>query len=697
MSYDDILTQLDSNDSKHIKKINGKTDKERFDINQEIFVKEKKDDNEKEKSKREFITYKYSQTENGELHESILINDFPSFVRYNQKSGESETISEIEENHRILKPPEVNEYPYIPYKFESKKDLDFFIEKAKKITLDDLYTKCKSIFKRYIDQDEHIILLLAADSIWTYFQDLSAFTHYVEGIGTNDVGKSTIGYVFEYTGYRAIKATEISGANYYRVLGSIEPGQCVIIEDEGDSISEDIDKIRILKSGYEYNGKVPKINMNSKNQDQKWFKTYCYKMILAEESLSQSKAKGLVDRTFSFHCRPGDIKFYSIKEVTSGNISKNIKLQKLYDELLSFRKLMLCYRLIHYNDELSNIETGLKNRDNELCKPLLQLFYGTNALKEIIKTLEVFVNQRKERKSSSLEAALYPIIKKFVFSDSIKAEKKLVAVPYSMIWSYIINDGMEGFYDDKKRYQYETINYGVLYLNSLSKFIVDKFGAKLDKKRNGSILIFDIEKLKKFENVYGSQLKDTIKINVKPVIETAEEINEIEECDDCDDYEGSGERVSIENSDSKVENEHNSMHKNSIFDKEKNDTHTLESSQPSKSSQPSHFSSSSSSSLLDNLDNNKETNSNENFDLVELKSLVSPSVYADIWSMLEKEKNPQIREIIIHNSKNIKRKSPNSDVFTCLSYPKCKYADDIWSMIKHPCHNFYKQKKEKRK
>jgi hypothetical protein len=48
-----------------------------------------------------------------------------------------------------------------------------------------------------------------------------------------------MGYTFENTGYRVVKATAISGANYYRVLGSIEPGQCVIIEDKGDSINED--------------------------------------------------------------------------------------------------------------------------------------------------------------------------------------------------------------------------------------------------------------------------------------------------------------------------------------------------------------------------------------------------------------------------------------------------------------------------
>jgi hypothetical protein len=340
-------------------------------------------------------------------------------------------------------------------------------------------------------------------------------THYSEGIGTNDVGKSSIGYTFEYTGYRVIKGTEISGANYNRVLGSNEPAQCTIIEDEGDSISEDSGKVRILKSGYEYNGKIPKINMNSKNQEQKWFKTFCYKMILAEKSLSQSKAKGLIDRTFSFHCRPGKVN-HSIKEVVSENINKNPKLQTLYDELLNYRKLMLCYRLVHYKDSLVEIETGLKNRDNELCKPLLQLFYGTNALKEIIKTLEVFVNQRKQRKLNSIEVVLYPILKSMLHQDG----NNQTLVYFSDIWKTIIEGVIDGNNDEKKPNQYETVDYGILYKNTLSKLIADRFGAKLNRKANGSILIFDLEKLRRFDELYdesgnNNQLTNTVKIEVK--------------------------------------------------------------------------------------------------------------------------------------------------------------------------------------
>jgi hypothetical protein len=134
--------------------------------------------------------------------------------------------------------------------------------------------------------------------------------------------------------------------------------------------------------------------MNTRNQEQNWFYPFCYKMILAEKSLSEWKAKGLADRTFTFKCRPGRVR-YSIKKVVSETINKGPELERFYNELLDFRKLMLCYRLVHYEDELSNIKISLINRDEELSYPLLQLFYGTHAFEEIKTALEFFIRQRR--------------------------------------------------------------------------------------------------------------------------------------------------------------------------------------------------------------------------------------------------------------------------------------------------------------
>jgi hypothetical protein len=479
---------------------------------------------------KQISVYKYSELGKGQLHEAIFVEKIPYFMKYDHISQIAELITDIPENDRILIPPQREEYPYKPYEFESEQELQFYIQQAKQMTKDRLFRIAKNIFTMFVDQEKHVIILLAADAIWTYFQDLFPITHYFEGVGDNDVGKSSIAFTFQYTGYRVIRGISISGANYIRVLKNIEPGQCVIIEDEGDRIGEDPDKVNILKSGYEHDSKVPRINMNTADQLPKWFLPYGYKMIFAEKSLREYKVPGLVDRTFSNKLRPGSVKYY-VKEVVMENLKKSPRLQRLYDNLLSFRKLMLCYRLVHYQDELTEIETGLKNRDNELCKPLLQFFYGTEALKEIIETLEIFVKKRRSRKKNSLGAALYPIIKKYVFAEvglyserntfaDVKAKKKLIKVPFYRIWDYIKEGGIDGHYDEKNRYAYETKEYGTIYLNSLPTTISDKFTAEVKNQNYGSALLFDIDKLERFEDQYGDiQLnEDNVKIEVNEYV-----------------------------------------------------------------------------------------------------------------------------------------------------------------------------------
>ena len=57
-----------------------------------------------------------------------------------------ELVEKIEESSRILKPPKEEEYPYIPYSFESNEELEFFMQKAREVTLDELLKFSKIIF-----------------------------------------------------------------------------------------------------------------------------------------------------------------------------------------------------------------------------------------------------------------------------------------------------------------------------------------------------------------------------------------------------------------------------------------------------------------------------------------------------------------------------------------------------------------------
>ena len=137
----------------------------------------------------------------------FIVNVFAKYV-----DDEIELVESIEENSRVIKPPEAEEYQYEPYEFTDVEELEQYVDRAKSTTLDSLFTTAKQLVKKYNDQDYQIITLLAADVVWSYFQDLFPTTHYLDVVGDNDTGKSSIGYTFEYLGYRPVKGTAISAA-----------------------------------------------------------------------------------------------------------------------------------------------------------------------------------------------------------------------------------------------------------------------------------------------------------------------------------------------------------------------------------------------------------------------------------------------------------------------------------------------------
>src|SRR5439155_24114633 len=122
-----------------------------------------------------------------------------------------------------------------------------------------------------------------------FFQDKFSTTHYVGVIGDNGSGKSTVGDTFEAVGYRVVNMTDPTAANFFRVLGTLEPGQCTVVADEAEKIDQSAEIMSTLKTGYHIKGKVARVNMNTGRQE--FFYTYCLKMIIAERSPNERKAK----------------------------------------------------------------------------------------------------------------------------------------------------------------------------------------------------------------------------------------------------------------------------------------------------------------------------------------------------------------------------------------------------------------------
>jgi ABC-type glutathione transport system ATPase component len=246
---------------------------------------EKDNDKDKQKHKRRYATYKYSAKGSDILHEAIILAGQPIFLIYDKDNNEIKAVPIVKEATRMLKPPSPEEYPYEPYEFANIDELQLYMDRATNESIDSLYQNAKSIVRKYNDQDEHKLTLLAADIIWSYFQDKFSTTHYIAIVGGNGSGKSTIGDTFAAIGYRTVTMTDPSAANIFRVLGRIEYGQCTIVMDEAEKIDKSPDTMNVLKSGYQFNARISKINMNE--EVQQWFYPYCLKFIIAERSPSQ--------------------------------------------------------------------------------------------------------------------------------------------------------------------------------------------------------------------------------------------------------------------------------------------------------------------------------------------------------------------------------------------------------------------------
>jgi hypothetical protein len=452
--------------------------------------------------KKEETVYKYSKNGKGELHEAVIIEGKPYFLKYHTKEDGTNFFQSplyIQEETRRLLPPHIEEYPYDPYIFNSLGEPNQYLQIAKNESIDTLYQKIKSIVRKYNDIDEKTLNLISADILATYFQDRFSTVHYLIIVGDNGTGKSAIADTFAALGYRVVVMTNPTKAIWYRVLGYIEYGQVTIIADESEGIEENPEIMGILKDGYQIKRKVPR--MDSDNKKPEWYYPYCMKLIICENSPTDYKAKGLLDRSFKIKTYKGSPQF-DIKEVR--NPQGNKIREKLLDELEDLRKVLLAFKLYH-KEPLPELDIGLDGRDKELCKPLIQLFYGSESQTEIEETLQYFIDIKNERKQQTLEAVMIPVvINRVSQSGNEMSNRELFE---------LVTSNLDGKLDDNGNVFYlEGEGFRNIYINTITKIATDKLGA--DTKRGTkthSVLVFNIETLRKNAKIYGVQNKITAK------------------------------------------------------------------------------------------------------------------------------------------------------------------------------------------
>ena len=399
-------------------------------------------------------------------------------------------------------PPERTEYLTKEYSFATFEEAQYFINLAKKENLDSLFNRLKTILKKYIDIDDDFINILAADIIFTYFQDKLRMTHYLLIVGDNNTGKSNILLVFSYLAYRPILETAITPANIYNYGSQLEDGQFTLIEDEIDDIDFKYDKKKLYKASYRCGTKVtriydsnsgPSTNNKRKSSRQNGFFLFGFKMFASEKMPDKIKSKGFLERLIPLRSLPGEPQF-DISEVV--NDAGDEQFKELYQELLDTRKLLLMYRLLHYNDLFPNIKLNIKNRYKQLTKPLIRLFQNTKAVNEIIKSLSKYLIEKNQKKIDSFDSVLLTLLIDLVAEHG--------TILYNeQIWEKVKEKYPNGKIQDKPYSLYIEGN-GIVSKTKITNTCETKFGAKEHRdKEKGRGLIFNQDILNKLSANYS--------------------------------------------------------------------------------------------------------------------------------------------------------------------------------------------------
>jgi len=421
------------------------------------------------------------------LHESIVFNDGQTAFLLLDENGQPKYQTEIERPGMMLHPADtLDTHNPLPYIFESPDELNHYLERARNETFGSLYLKTKLIYRKYVNIEDHLLSILSADTVYSYFQDKFPTLHYNIFVGDNGSGKNSALLVYKYLGYRVFYVVSASAPNYFTFLGETEECQGTIAEDEAEDIGYDKEKQKILKTGYASGGTVPKVDLTY-GRTQESYLTYCMKWLAMEELPDYKKIKGILDRSFVFRFIVGNVE-YNIKDVMK--YAGDPKFKPLHDELIDLRKLLFAYRMIHHKDVIPDLNLNVKHRNAELTKPLLRLFSSRDdapvALEEIRLALSKIIYERNELKRNSIEAKLREVIYNLIEGSS-DGPKDLKSYPLynEVIWAEakMVMNGRDNAFKPDSFYSAELGTVSHKYLTSIYK---SKFKAEPFKVGSGS-------------------------------------------------------------------------------------------------------------------------------------------------------------------------------------------------------------------
>ena len=460
--------------------------------------------NDKDKSKNSKgpkKTYLQRFTNDQYYGEAVLVDKKEKFLLAN--NGEISIVDYIPNGDEIICPPKALSYINKPYSFSSDQEVQDYIVKAKSQNLDSLYTIVKSMWKKFVDADDFHISICAADTIFTYYQNVAGMTHYLFFVGGPGSGKSNNLEVFHNLAYRNMTSTGITAPNIYAFYGGREEGLGTICEDEANDLDQNEDKMKFYKNGYTKNHPVFRQdengNENSGRIPRKYY-TYGWKAFGAERLPDSVIALGFLQRVIVLKCVYG-FPEYDITEVT--NPMGDEDFTGILQELEQTRNLLFMYRLLDHGHKFPDIKLDLTGREKQLFKPILRLFQKTRTQKELEPIISDYINDRRAGNVDSLHAYLYKIITGLIKVHGYQLTNK-------QIWVKITED-LDGEFMYNGNTSFMSAEFGKLTQKNITSHCRQIFGGKPSRDMKNRGHIFDEKKLKQLESLYNLSLEVKVK------------------------------------------------------------------------------------------------------------------------------------------------------------------------------------------
>lgn len=422
--------------------------------------------------------------------ESILVDSKPTFLCMHKPTDKLVVLDNIDAGDYIVKPLDPYECGYFPYSF-TKEEIDRLIaaELSKESLLDEVKLKIDR-FVNVREVDKHLIL---GDILLSYCQEWISTIHYPFFVGETESGKSSCLHLFKRMGYRCLYSDGIPNADIYNFLGMDEEGAGIIAEDEAQNLTDNKDKITTYKNSYSRGAVKPRIVTTSYAKKQVFYKTFCLK-IFAGEKIPYDK--GLLERLVIVHM---------IEGTTEGNIKRLTPEEEF--ELNELRNKLLVWKVQNIARGIDRIESGLKQRDQELWEDFLSVVNGTKYFEKCKNTAAIYIEQRHEAIKNSLEAKILKLV-------TDKLDKKF-ELSFVQLWGYITDDNSDlpGRLDKNGATFYPDDYYRIT-KNSLSRLLEDKVQAvkktryeqQESKYHKKTYYAFKSEVIQKLVQKYGIDL-----------------------------------------------------------------------------------------------------------------------------------------------------------------------------------------------